>query len=364
VVIVRRAALAATLARLEKRQGVTAKLQVKLERSESTAFNVIARLRAPTESRDVLVVGAHYDHLGRGGHPGSLAPDSDEPHVGADDNASGVAALLETAKLIAAHKDELRRDVVFAAFSAEESGVLGSTYFTKNPAAGIDPKHMVAMLNLDMVGRLRENRLAVIGTESAEEWPELLRAACEKSGLSCNGSGDGYGPSDQTPFYAAGVPVLHLFTGAHADYHKPADTVEHINAAGLARVAQLTSELAMGLAASSATLTYKKGATPTPAGDLRSFNASLGTIPDYAGPPKGQTGVLLADVRAGGAAAKAGLRRGDVLIRLGSHDIGDVRDLMYALNASKPGQTMKAVVIRGGQRVELQVVLEESRRRR
>ena len=222
-------------------------------------------------------------------------------------------------------------------------------------------KDVVAMLNLDMVGRLRDNRLAVLGVESGQEWRGLLAPVCERARVECDGSGDGYGPSDHTPFYAAGVPVLHFFTGAHTDYHKPSDRAERINAAGLAQVALITSEIAAEVSQGDGRITYRNVPAPAPMGDVRSFNASLGTVPDYA-PPPGTRGVLLAGVRPGGAAEQGGLKRGDVLLRLGTHDIGSVEDLMYTLNASKPGETVTATVLRDGKEVKLQVTFQEAKK--
>jgi hypothetical protein len=309
----------------------------------------------------VVVMGAHYDHLGYGGRD-SLAPDERVPHVGADDNASGTAALLEAARVLSARKNELKRDVLFVSFSGEESGVLGSTHFTRSPPPGIAMADVVAMINLDMVGRLRENRLRVLGTDSSDEWPHWVELACAKARVDCRTGGDGFGPSDQTPFYAGGVPVVHLFTGAHGDYHKPSDTADKINAAGAAQVAEIAGELAALVGTRTSRLSLKKAPTPAPRGDVRSFNASLGTIPDYAGPPGGQRGVLLAGVRPGGAAEAGGLVRGDILVKLGTHEIGSVEDLMYVLNASRPGERVKATVVRGGNPVVLDVTFQESRR--
>jgi Tol biopolymer transport system component len=364
VVIVERTAFSTTLAALEKGRPVNAELDVELEAEKASVFNVVAKLAAPGSPKETIVLGAHYDHLGRGGHPSSLAPDSDEPHLGADDNASGVAALMEAARLLAADERALRRNVILSAFTAEETGALGSSEWVKHPPSGVDVAHVEAMLNFDMVGRLRDNRLTVLGTESAKEWPELVTRACDELRVECNGRGDGYGPSDQTPFYAAGVPVLHFFSGAHEDYHKPSDSVDRINAAGLERTADIAVRIATELATSDLALTYQKPKSVPTRGDARSFNASLGTIPDYAGPPAGQPGVLLAGVRSGGAADRAGLARGDILIRLGTHDIVDVRDLMYALGDSKPGDTVVAVVLRAGKKLERTVTLQESRRQR
>jgi hypothetical protein len=311
-----------------------------------------------------VVVGAHYDHLGQGG-TGSLAPDRHEPHVGADDNASGSAALLEVARQLVQDCPRLQRDVVFAAFAGEESGLLGSSAFTRAPPPGLSMKDVVAMLNMDMVGRLRGNRLTVFGADSGAEWARWVGEACTQARVECQASGDGYGPSDQTPFYAAGVPVLHFFTGTHSDYHKPSDTPGHINAAGLAQVAHIVAQLTGRLGTSDTRITYRQAPSPAPRGDLRSFNASLGTVPDYAAaPPQGLRGVVLAGVRPGSAAEQGGMQRGDLLVRLGRHVVGSVEDLMFALNASKPGETVTAVVVREGHELRLEVTFQESRRPR
>jgi Tol biopolymer transport system component len=364
VVLVKRALLAPVWEALEKKRPVAAELEVELAFSTEQAFNVVGRLRAGAPSETAaLVIGAHYDHLGLGEHH-SLAPDSHLAHLGADDNASGTAGMMEAARALAAARAGLGRDVVFVAFSGEEEGDLGSTQFTRAPPGGLKLADLRAMINLDMVGRLRENRATVFGAASAAEWPALIEKACAEARIDCAPSATGgFGPSDQMPFYAAGVPVVHFFTGSHADYHKPTDSADRINAAGAAQIAAAVAALAADVAARPGPLTLQKMASPPPEGDVRSFNASLGTIPDYAGPPGGARGVLLAGVRPGGAAEKAGLKRGDILIRLGRHDIGSVEDFMYALNASKPGETVTAVVLRDGREVRIPVTFEEGKQR-
>jgi Tol biopolymer transport system component len=367
ILFAKRAALAPALARLEAGKPVEAALAVKLTHRTAPAFNVVGRLEAgaPPERRlpGVVVVGAHYDHLGMGGRH-SLAPDREEPHLGADDNASGTAAVLEIARALALRRAELSRPVVFVAFSGEEEGVLGSTHFTRQPPAGLKLDDVVAMVNLDMVGRMRDDHLDVLGARSALEWPPLVEAACAASRVSCTiGGGDGLGPSDQMPFYMAGAPVVHLFTGVHADYHKPSDAPAAINAAGAGAVARVGADLVVAAGARPGRLTYQKLAVPPRESDMRSFNASLGTIPDYAGPPGGAKGVLLSGVRPGSAADKAGLRRGDILVRLGRHPIDNVQDFSYVLNASKPGETVTAVVIRDGRELPVQVTFQEGHRR-
>jgi len=342
-----------------------AQLSVHMQIDSSPAFNVVGRVRAGAPENErlpgVIVVGAHYDHLGYGGM-GSLDPDSKAPHLGADDNASGTAAVMEIARILTAEKAQLRRDVIVIAFSGEERGLLGSTAFTRAPPAGLSMKDVKAMINLDMVGRLRDGKLTVLGGDSAPEWPELVNGACESARITCAISGDGYGPSDHTPFFAAGAPVIHFFTGAHSDYHKPSDIPERVNVAGAAQVARIAASAVEGAANRVQPLTYKSAPPPLPHGDMRSFRSSLGTVPDYAGPPAGgPTGMLLAGVRKDGPADKAGMQRGDILVHLGPHQIRGVEDLMQVLMERKPGETMHATVIRDGKELELSVTLGESR---
>ena len=360
VLLVKRAAFAKTLAALEKGQRVDAELSVELSLERAPVFNVLARLpaRAPADQRlpGTIVIGAHYDHLGYGGS-NSLAPGDHSPHLGADDNASGVALVLEVARNLSQSQTPTRRDIVFATFTAEEMGILGSSHLVKNPPAGLESQNLYAMLNFDMVGRLTKNSLSVLGAESAVEWTSLLPRVCDETGVECHLSGSGYGPSDHSAFYTAGIPVLHFFTGAHPDYHKPTDQVAYINGAGEAQIANLTERL-LTEEPQMERLSYRKVGPEEPRGDLRSFNASLGTIPDYAGPPD-QKGVLLSDVRPGSGAAQGGMRRGDVLVQLGDKNIESVQDLMFTLNAAKPHQTVKAIVLREGKRVELKVTYQE-----
>jgi hypothetical protein len=358
---VKREALAPALAKLERHRRATASASVSLTIATTSAFNVVARLGAQSPGQGVVVIGAHYDHLGLGERH-SLAPDSHLPHLGADDNGSGTAALLEVARQLALHPQALAKDILFVAFSGEEEGDLGSTAFTRAPPGGLTMRDVRAMINMDMVGRLRENRVTILGATSGAEWPALLDAACADARIDCLLSPTGgFGPSDQMPFYAAGVPVAHFFTGSHADYHKPTDSADRINAAGAAQVAAAAVSLGARVAARAEPITLKQMTAPPAEGDMRSFNASLGTIPDYAGPPGGASGVLLAGVRPGAPAEKGGLRRGDILVRLGDHPIGSVEDLMYALNASHPGETAVAVVKREGNELRLPVTFEESR---
>ena len=338
------------------------KLTSELIEHKKNVDNIVARLSAIERLPGSVLLGAHYDHLGYGGE-GSLAPESNEPHNGADDNASGTAALLEAARSLVEHRDELKRDVVFVAFTAEEAGLLGSSELARNPLPGLAPAGLVAMLNMDMVGRLRNNRVSILGGDSAEEWDALIQPHCDALKIGCKLGGDGYGPSDQTPFYAAGVPVLHFFTGAHDNYHRPSDDVVYLNASGGARIAHLVADIALDLTATEG-LTYKESEAPEPQGDSRSYGASLGTIPDYTGAPDNRLGMLLAGVRAGGPADLAGLQRGDRIIELAGREVRDIYDLMYVLRDAKPGEEATFVAERGDERIEGSVTFGTSSRTR
>jgi hypothetical protein len=358
-VVLTRAAAAPLLTRGRHRASLTVELTV----DKAPAANVVGVLRAGQPGKlPAIVIGAHYDHLGFGGH-GSLAPDVREPHNGADDNASGVAALLLVARFLASVGPQLRqRDVWFVAFSGEELGVLGSAEFVKKLPPGLADGGMVAMLNMDMVGRMRDDTLNVLGVESAAEWRAIVAEQCASENVTCTMSGSGYGPSDHMPFYAAGVPVLHFFTGAHTDYHKPSDDVGGINATGIARVAAVVTRVTLALAGQGQTLAYRTSPAPATGGDVRSFGASLGTVPDYGGPPAGKTGVLLSGVRAGSPAEKAGLARGDILIGIDEHEIRSIEDFMFVLRAARPGQAATLVIERDGKKLSLPVVFGEARR--
>jgi Tol biopolymer transport system component len=358
VLMVRRAALEPIWKRLSGKQRVDANLTVALDVERTPAFNVVGRIAAgKPDGSGPIIIGAHYDHLGFGGTE-SLAPDDHTPHLGADDNGSGTATVLEIARALSKNRTALTRDVVIALFSGEELGVLGSSALVAAKPAWL--QNAQAMLNLDMVGRLRANTLTVLGSDSAPEWLPLIDAACDSAQVVCKASGDGYGPSDHMPFYAAGLPVLHFFTGAHSDYHKPSDTPDKLNDTGMARVADIVANVALG--AQAIKLSFQRAAAQQVRGDARTWNASLGTVPDYAGPPKGQPGVLLADVRAGGGAEQAGMRRGDILTRLGKFEVRSVEDLMFVLMQAKPGETVTGVVLRDGKEMRLQTTFQDGRR--
>ena len=329
-------------------------VQASFAEAQNVAGVIPGRGRLASE---VVVVGAHYDHLGHGGR-GSMRPNDIAIHNGADDNASGTAAVLVAARrLQELLKDEQnRRTIVLALFSAEEVGLGGSSYYVANPPLPLEKT--VAMINLDMVGALRDDKLVALGSESAAEWKPLVDRIASQLKLTVTSSGDGYGPSDQTSFYAKQVPVLHFFTGTHERYHSPDDDADAVNFAGAERIAELTARVATALARGSVTPKYAR-ATSAPAmeGDSRGYGAYLGTIPDYSAMEAASGGVKLSDVRPGGPADKAGIRGGDVLVEMAGTRIENLYDMTYALQDHKPGETIDVVVLRGGERVTLRATL-------
>lgn len=342
IVVVKRAA-AASLAKGKHK----ATLTVALEPVRTPTDNVVGVIRAGAAQKlpGVIVVGAHLDHLGMGGGSNALDPKVIAPHNGADDNASGVAALLEVTAALAAKRATLQRDVYVVAFSGEEEGDLGSAHYVRNPPTNAP---VVAMLNMDMVGRMRNNTLHVSGAESAKEWKPIVEPACTSARVSCTVGGSGYGPSDHMAFYVAGIPVLFFFTGNHLDYHTATDDADKINAAGGARVAMVVGEIAASLATRTDPLTYVKTAPTTVAGDMRRAGASLGTVPSYGDDPNQPPGVLLSDVRPEGPAAKAGMKGGDRIVQVGTIEIRSINDLMFVLQTAKPGTDVKVTFVRDG----------------
>jgi hypothetical protein len=333
----------------------SATVTVTLTRTRARIANVVGWLPGRDSTR-TLVVGAHFDHLGYGGE--SSLDNRRVPHVGADDNASGTAALLEVARALA---ERARRngppqhDLVFAAFTGEESGVLGSGHFVDSPTRPIST--VEAMLNMDMVGRLKDGKLMVMGTGTAEEFPALVEGVNRGFGFTLRPSTDGYGPSDHSSFYKRQVPVLMLFTGAHGDYHKPSDTWDKLEYPGLARVAGFAAALVESLDARPRP-TYRKAEADTlMAGRIsggRGYGAYLGTIPDF-----GQTegGVLLSGVRDKSPAEAAGFKGGDVIVKFDGVRIDNLYDYTYALRSRKPGQQVRVTVKRGDAEVDLLATL-------
>lgn len=320
-----------------------------------TGLNVLGLIRGtdPDRRDEVIVVGAHYDHLGTG-VISSLSPElRGQVHNGADDNASGTAALLEIARQLAARPPA--RSVLLIAFSGEELGLLGSSHYVRNPVIPI--ARTVAMLNLDMVGRLREGRLLALGAATAAEFPAILDSLNATAGFDLRASGDGYGRSDHASFYIAKVPVIHFFTDLHEDYHRASDDAATINTDGLAQVATFTARLARTLADRPAPLTFVDLPPPLPAavGAVTSgYGAYLGSIPDMSG---GVVGVRISGTRTGSPADLGGMREGDIIRRIGSFPVDDLQGMTDALRAHRPGDRVEVEVERDGRRQTLLITL-------
>jgi hypothetical protein len=341
---------------------VTVQLHTTVEREKDTGRNVIAYL-PPGDGGDapVLVVGAHYDHIGRGAI-GSLADKDgkDEIHNGADDNASGTSTLLEIAGALAARReadpDRFHYGVVFAAWSGEEMGIIGSNYFAENPT--IDFDRVAAYMNYDMVGRVRDNTLMVQGIGSSEVWRAWIEKRNVPAGFNLKLSEDPYLPTDATAFYPKKVPIISFFTGSHDDYNKPSDDAETLNYDDMARVARFGYAIALDAVASTERPQWVEVARSSQdTGGRASLRAYLGTIPDYAGGDDIE-GVKLTGVRGGGPADKAGLQSGDVIVEFAGKEIKNIYDYTYALDAVKIGEPVLVVVMRDGERVEITVIPE------
>ncbi|HVX89640.1 MAG TPA: M20/M25/M40 family metallo-hydrolase [Gemmatimonadales bacterium] len=322
----------------------------------ATGRNVIAVL--PGKDRrlrdEIIIVGAHYDHLGLGGF-GSLAPDSTgRVHNGADDNASGVAAILAIAKRLKEHRPA--RTVVFIAFTGEEEGLLGSAWYTKHPLYPLE--RTVAMLNFDMVGRLRDDKLIVYGAATSNEWPRLLDSLNAGAHFALHASGDGYGPSDHASFYAMHRPVLHFFTDLHEDYHRPSDDAGAIFSEGIARVADFAADVVRAVGDRAAPISFVDLPPPQVAANSTAvtpgYGAYFGSIPDMSENPGG---VRITGVRSGSPAEAGGLKGGDILVRMGDADVPDLQAMTDILRAHRPGDVIDVVYLRDGQRMTTKVTL-------
>ncbi|UCE20370.1 MAG: M20/M25/M40 family metallo-hydrolase [Gemmatimonadota bacterium] len=335
---------------------VTVTLRADVVHERRVTSNVVGFLEGgdPELKDELIVIGAHYDHLGLGEH-GSRAPDQiGEIHNGADDNASGVAGVLELAEAFSADRSVLRRSLLFIAFGGEEIGIIGSNYYVNNPIFELEKT--VTMINLDMIGRLTDNKLIVQGVGTAAEWDSLITFSNETSGFDLALKKSGYAPGDNTPFYAKKIPVLFFFTDAHEDYHTPWDDVEKINVEGEEKIVEYVRSIATYVDTSETRpLLTQIEEEEKPTGHPR-FRVSVGTIPDFAAEVEG---VKLTGVREGGPAERAGIKGGDIIVRLGEKEIKNLYDYTYALGEYKPGDVVDVVVIRDGQRLTFEVTLEK-----
>ncbi|MBT6154905.1 MAG: M20/M25/M40 family metallo-hydrolase [Planctomycetaceae bacterium] len=329
--------------------------ETSLEVTKVEVKNVIGVLEGEGPLADeTVVIGAHYDHVGMGGR-GSLAPGSKAVHNGADDNASGTVALIELARRFGSRDKKPARRIVFIAFTAEERGLIGSAHYVKNPVFPLEKT--IAMLNMDMVGRVTDDKLVVYGIGTTPRWKKLIEAEGKKHNFKLTLKEGGFGPSDHSSFYGKKMPVLHFFSGTHKDYHRPTDDWDKINLAGMSRVVQMVEEVADSTIATKERPKYievKRKSTQARTGSRPYF----GSIPDFAENAKGYA---IMAVAGGSPAAKGGLKGGDVIVGLGGQKIGNLSDFDLALRKFKAGDEVDIVVQRKGKEVKLKVILGKPR---
>ena len=338
---------------------VKVKLSCGIQHLKKSDRDVIGCIPPAPGNDEYVMIGAHYDHLGHGGSNSlDRSGEENKVHPGADDNASGVAWLMELAGALAQdraqHPEKFKRGLIFACWSGEEIGLIGSAAFAEHPPIALNK--IVAYLNADMVGRLRDNKLTVQGVGSSQVWRRMLEKRNVSAGFNLTLQDDPYLPTDVTSFYVKNIPVLSFFTGAHEDYHRPTDTAEKINYDGLERVAQFSTQIITDLAQSNERPDLAKvDRKDSMAGGRETLRAYLGTIPDYTTDVKG---VKLSGVRSGSPAEKGGVKGGDVIVEFAGQKIANIYDYTYALDAVKIGQPVQVIVERDGGRVTLTVTPE------
>lgn len=333
--------------------GLSVDVQTGVEAVVARTANVAALLPGtdPAVQDEIIVIGGHYDHLGLGG-PGSLAPNAGRGHIhnGADDNASGIAGILELAEYFKAHR--LRRPLLVLAFSAEEMGLLGSQAWASEKV--VTPERCRAMFNFDMIGRLGSEGLIVDGVGTMPAWREVITSANTPALKLSMSSGAEGGRSDHAPFIQAGIPAVHFFTGAHEDYHRPSDDTEKVNFEGMVDVLTVARHAIAAVDRDDIVTTFVKPEKKKAAVSGRGYGAWLGTIPSYT---QESGGVLLQGASAGSPAAKAGVQKGDVLVGMGDIEIDNIYDFTNALRSFRPGETVELRVKRGGKVSKLTATL-------
>jgi hypothetical protein len=332
----------------------SASLTVNIKTTRATVNNVLAYL--PGQTDEYVIIGAHYDHLGRG-DSNSLAPSQiGQIHPGADDNGSGTAGVLELARMLAPLKGQLRRGILFESFAGEELGLLGSAAWVRNPTRPLDKA--VVMLNMDMIGRIKDQKIYIGGVGTGSTLKATVEQAAANSGFKIEYSPGGYSSSDHTSFVAKKIPVLFFFSGLHSDYHKPSDTWEKINPDSAARLLDVVGSTGEQLADAQERPTFIVVAEDKPTGGSGGggYGPYFGSIPDFG---QVENGVRFSDVKPGSPAAKAGLKAGDILVQFGGKPIKNLYDFTDALRSSKVGDLVEVKVVRDGQPLTVPVKLEQ-----
>lgn len=338
-------------------EDLKAKIHTETVISETKTGNIIGFLEGsdPVLSKEVIVIGGHYDHLGKTNDIFSGEYKKTEIHNGADDNASGTVGVMELAQKISANRENFRRSFLFMLFGAEEKGLIGSDFFTKSPL--FEKYNIVSMINLDMIGRLKDNSLVINGTGTSDEWNDLLDKINTKYNFKTSYMPDGIGGSDHTSFTLKKIPVLFFFTGIHSDYHRPTDDYWLINSEGQKKILDFVYDVTEYTANTDKAVEFSEGKKPEKKvekerGGLKVY---FGSVPDFS--YTGEGFKLLA-VKEGGPAQKAGLLAGDIVIKFSDKDIKDIYDYTNALGNCKPGEEVDIVVLRGDKEIKFKAVLE------
>lgn len=338
--------------------GVSLTGEAEIVREQSETRNVVMMLPGTVEQlrNEYIIIGAHFDHLGTGG-PGSSsrAVDTTGVHHGADDNASGVAMMLELAEKFSKTKNSNKRSIICIGFTGEEMGLLGAKHFTENP--GIDLSSVNAMINLDMVGRLRKtNVLQISGTGTAEGFKDIIYSVSDTSVIKLALSEEGYGPSDHSAFYGKNIPVLFYTTGAHLDYHTPNDIADSLNYEGMVNISSLVYEMAARLATDPEKLKFAEAGPMTDQGrPVRRKGVTLGIMPDFAGNIK--NGLRADFVTPGKPAATGGMKKGDIITAINGLPVNNIQDYMFRMGQLKSGETISVEVLREGKKEVLLIQL-------
>lgn len=324
----------------------TADLKLNLEIDKRTTYNVIATLNSPINSSEYVVLGAHYDHLGMGGeNSSSRRPDTVAVHNGADDNASGVSAVLEVAEKLYTEKENLKKNFVFVFFGAEEMGLLGSKFYVEN--SNIDMAAVDAMVNLDMVGRMKpDTSIQIGGTGTSIESKDILNDINEHYGFKIAMSDAGYGPSDHASFYAEDIPVLFISSGAHQDYHTPEDDLGTINVDGIQMIANYASDILLNLSDRAEKLTYQEAGPKSNPGGGRSYKVALGIMPDFTSTENNGLGVDF--VTPGKPGNIGGMKKGDLIVAIDGKPIKNIHEYMFRMGKHEVGDRITVTVKREG----------------
>lgn len=330
----------------------SAKISTEVKEVEAVSWNVAGYLEGkdPELKNELIIIGAHFDHLGMGGEGSLYRGDEPQIHNGADDNASGTTGVLELAEKFASRKNNLKRSIVFITFSGEELGLLGSNYFVNNLPFPVEDA--ITMVNMDMIGRLKDSSLIVYGTGTSSDWKDILNNN-NKYGFKLTFNDEGFGPSDHSSFYGKKIPVLFFFTGTHEDYHKPSDDTEKINFTGEKDILNYVYDIVTAIDKNPIRPDYLL-VEKKESGQMFARKVYVGTVPDFA---SNVDGYKISGVSEGSPAQLAGLQGGDIIISFGGKKISNIYDFTYALGDFVPGDEVDVIVKRGEDEITFKVKL-------